>query len=455
MVAAGLQQQLRTLANHGRFSGELRVSAPGTETDDTFGSARAGAIYKVGSVTKLFTATSLLLLAQANRLDLQAPLARFFPEIDAAQLASKGQPVRLAHLLSHTSGLDLELPSGRELPPERIVSALARATFHAPPGTSFAYSNGGYLVLGQVLRRVTGSSFEVVVRNAITTPLALPDTGIVPSGEQRQRMSPGQVGSLIGLHPAGATFPDLLHGTYDWSEGSSGAIFSTAKDLARFLEAVFAGSLLDARSRALLTSEASPGFAHGIALETAGSPAEPIYWHNGILSPMGYQAVVMYCPRESLATVVLASVDETVIDLTQVFRTAIKGTPTDAAKIPPTGFTFERFLVTLRVLHVGPIAAGLGYLIVLWFSTRKRWNASTSLVAGSAALLLTAAGFSFSDFGLQLKACLVAAALSAALFWRGRRRSESRAPASRASLILSGNACLVALYLVLLNRPSA
>lgn len=173
----------------GRFAGVLATGTARGEADyrshrPPNGASGWSTAYPLASVTKVFTATAVLALHEQGRLDLDAPLESLLPE-------SAGKPaagVTVRQLLGHTSGIPSVMQTGQGLD-----ATLDPATFSLPssldeqlapvmamplrfePGSRYAYSNSGYLVLGKVLERVTGKPYDVAIRELALAPAGLGD----------------------------------------------------------------------------------------------------------------------------------------------------------------------------------------------------------------------------------------------------------------------------------------
>jgi hypothetical protein len=300
-----------------------------------------------------------------------------------------------------------------------------------------------------VIRRLTGDSFVALVSREIAQPLGLRDTGVVPSAEQRARLARGLVASLFGLHPALHVYSDSLSGTYDWSEGSSGALFSTGRDLATFAQGLFAGKLLDPASLAELTTVRRSAYGLGLGVARVGTSRQTLYWHNGVLTPLGYQAFVGYFPAESAALVILANVDEQVIDLTEVVMATLHGRD---FRHPPR-LSGDRAEVTARVLHLGLVLAIGGYLLALLRTRKRQTTWPQVLIAASGAFLGASAGLLWSPSWVHVLGCLAGTALSVWMLVSGRRAGawQFRDKAARRAALFAVHALVLGAALVVLR----
>ncbi|HEX4898308.1 MAG TPA: serine hydrolase domain-containing protein, partial [Candidatus Limnocylindrales bacterium] len=172
----------------------------------------------LASVTKVYTATLVLDLADDGVVDLDDPVTRWLPD------AAHAEGVTLRQLLTHTSGIASDDPT---LPP---VCA---------PGSCYSYSNGGYQLLGQVIEAATGVTYAAALRERILAPLDL-----VTTFYPREEAAPGEeaIGHWQGEDHAAIAAATSGDGP-GWL-GASGGIVATAEDAARFADALFGGRVL-------------------------------------------------------------------------------------------------------------------------------------------------------------------------------------------------------------------
>lgn len=441
-----LSQRLERLAASGSFTGELLVTAQeGIRLSQTFGGQSPGDIYAVGSVTKSLTAVAMLLLAQRGQLDLGDPLARFFPEVEPSRLQKDGRQVTLDHLLSHTSGLDglRLLPTwASDRPDAAVARMLASAHLGAVPGVRRQYSNEGYVLLGEVIRRTTGESYEAYVRKAICGPLGLGDTGIVIEPRKRSRLAPGMVASAWSLHPSLSLFPYRLEKGYAWPGESAGGMRSTVTDLDHFLRGALAGPLLAPSWREQLRVGALPDrprFGRGFINTRVDELLGDITWHNGELSPLGFQSFAGMFLDRSVVVVVLANVDSSAGDLTDIVLAALQG----EAAPPLARLTADRLFNSSRVLYLGPVAAAAVLLIVAVRSLRLLRRFSERVTAAASVLAFVAVGLMEERTPVFAGGLVLAGALSGWLLLRPPRSPlELGSPRTLASLL----AGLIALF---------
>jgi D-alanyl-D-alanine carboxypeptidase len=197
----------------------------------------------IGSTTKVFVAVVVLQLAQERKLDLDATVERFFPDLPAASRITTRQ------LLQHTSGLAeylhtqaVDADARREWRARELIAvAVARGPV-ADPGAGHRYSNTNYLLLGEIVEKVTSRPWYAEVRSRIVEPLGLRHTGY--AGE------PSAPRMGIGYVLADGKFVDATLRWHPSVGGAAGAMYSTAADLLAFTVALFEGDLLDAKRTA-------------------------------------------------------------------------------------------------------------------------------------------------------------------------------------------------------------
>ncbi len=234
-------------------------------------------VFDAASLSKvLSTAPSVLLLAEEGKLDLEAPLARYFPECTG----SGKEAITVRQLLTHSSGLPAGLPAKPAWEGKQAALALAcsRELTH-PPGTFFRYSDINYILLGLLVEKVSGMPQERFVQERIFAPLGMRDTGYLPLARMAAaRIAPTQRGADAAADAAlhGDLGPgQLLQGAVHdptvrrmGGVGGSAGVFSTVRDVARFGRMLVQGGELDGvrilsrdSVRLLTTAQSPPGLA--------------------------------------------------------------------------------------------------------------------------------------------------------------------------------------------------
>jgi len=192
----------------------------------------ADSVFRIASMTKSFTAATILLLRDEGRLRLDDPVAHHVPELAAwAPPTTDSGPITIRQLLTMSAGMATDDPWGdrqQGLPLDRFAELLAAGpSFVWPPGTTFDYSNLGYGILGRVITNVAGAEYRHVVRDRLLVPLGLTSTVYLEGEVPEDRLAHGYVrrGDVL-----------VREGTDGYGAlASMGGIFSSVRDLARWV----------------------------------------------------------------------------------------------------------------------------------------------------------------------------------------------------------------------------
>ena len=176
--------------------GEVHGAACGVLNTDTGVEATTDAVFQLGSISKVYTATLIARLVQAGRLTVDARVRDIVPEFCLATPAAADR-ITVRQLLSHTSGLDGDFyrDTGRgDDCLARYVEQCAELDLVHPVGEAMSYSNAGYGVLGRMVERLTGTTWDAALAHWVLGPLSVPRTGTLPEGMLRFRAAVGHDG---------------------------------------------------------------------------------------------------------------------------------------------------------------------------------------------------------------------------------------------------------------------
>lgn len=196
-------------------------------------------VFDLASLTKVVaTAAAVMILQQEKQLAIDDPAAKYFPEF----AANGKKTITIEQLLLHTSGLVPDNPLNQCRGGwSRTMTAICSLAPRTPPGSTFAYSDVGYMVLAEIVQRITKQPFSQFVADRILTPLGMTDAGFNPAGDQLARCAPTEQRDgrwIVGqVHDPRA---HLLGGV----AGHAG-LFATADDLARFCRMILNYGQLD------------------------------------------------------------------------------------------------------------------------------------------------------------------------------------------------------------------
>jgi CubicO group peptidase (beta-lactamase class C family) len=269
--------------------------------------ADANTIFRIGSLTKQFTAAAIMKLADQGKLSLDDPLAKYVPEFDTG-----GRTVTIRQLLNHSSGVPnytaqprfmTELIAKPDLKKQDVLDVVAGVPFDFEPGTGWRYSNTGYYLLGLVVEKASGRSYADFLQHELFEPLRLTHT-LYDAG------TAAVPGRALGYSV------DPLSGTRHLASAvnmvgpfSAGALASTAGDLLRWQIALTGGrAIAPASFEQMVGSTVKTG--RGDAVDGYGLIVDRMIgqrhiWHNGGI--YGFNSVLSWFPDMGLRTAVLSN----------------------------------------------------------------------------------------------------------------------------------------------------
>jgi CubicO group peptidase (beta-lactamase class C family) len=277
--------------------------------------ATADTVYRIGSITKQFTALMLLQLVQEGKVHLSDPVEKYFPEVNKIQgRLPNAPPITLVQLATHTSGLEAEpenLEKYLEGPVSEwekvLIAALPQTRYADEPGTLFAYSNVGYAILGAALSRAAGQPYTEYVKQRIFLPLGMKDSFFEPDDKIRSRISRGYINEEGKLDTETAEREHQGRGY----KVPNGAIYSTVGDMAKFVAfemgedvpQVLKKETLEESFERLVT--VNPGFkrGYGIGFQVLRLGDVILYGHSGGLA--GYQAEAYFNRGSRIGVIIL------------------------------------------------------------------------------------------------------------------------------------------------------
>lgn len=301
---------VRSYADTKEFMGSVLVAENGQVLfDKNYGYANlewmipdgADTKYRIASVTKQFTAASILLLQERGKLKLSDPVKTYVPDAPAAW-----DHITLYNLLTHTSGIP-DIPSLPDFADYQLRGATfgqAVARFEArpldfQPGEKMSYSNAGYIVLGYIIEKLSGQSYGDFVQQNIFMPLGMKDSGYdTPTALIPHRAS-GYVPTSSGLQNAAYINMSIV--------GSAGGLYSTTHDLLLWEQGLFGGKLLLPDSLKAMTTPFKGDYAFGVYAKP--SEGHPMISHAGGIN--GFNSQLNYYSDVKLTVVVLGNVNST------------------------------------------------------------------------------------------------------------------------------------------------
>ncbi|BDU22028.1 serine hydrolase domain-containing protein [Dyella sp. GSA-30] len=257
-------------------------------------------VFRIGSITKTFTAATVLKLSAQGKLALSDPLSKFLPDFP------NGAHITVAQLLDHTAGIsdNWDVDPAKPLDTATLVKHIAAQAPDFAPGQAWAYSNSGYLLLGAIIEKVTGHSWSDVIHTEFAIPLGLARTGFYADSA----VVPDLVTGYSRDGDGHVVLPPYVTIT---GPGAAGALVSTADDLFRWMRALATDrampvGLYQTMSSSKATDDGTPvNYGYGLMLGTVRG--EAVVEHNGGIE--GFSSQLTYFPKQHITVVVLANTD--------------------------------------------------------------------------------------------------------------------------------------------------
>jgi D-alanyl-D-alanine carboxypeptidase len=300
-LAAGVPAIQIAVSEHGRI---IYSEAFGMTDQESATAATPRSVLRIASLTKQFTAAAILRLAERGALTLDDRIEKFVPEFNV-----RGRTITLRHLLNHTSGVprDPYPPNmswsaiGAPFTRAQAIKALNEKPFDFTPGSKWSYSNSGYLLLGYAIESITGKPYADFFHSELALPLGLIDTGVCGTSGLPLTEGYGFINGtwvqMKSFHTSGMV--------------SSGALCSTASDLARWSHLLATGYVMLPASYAAMTTPARlennavvpSGYALGVAVQKL--LGYPTVSHGGAVN--GFLSFLIYLPDQDMAIAVISN----------------------------------------------------------------------------------------------------------------------------------------------------
>ena len=307
-LAAELDTALQRVVEAGFLSGSVLVARDGQIIlSQGYGLAdrdkkipnTAQTRYRIGSVTKQFTAMAILMLQEQGKLNVQDPICDYLTD---CPIAWKG--ITLHHLLTHTSGIPgfteltgYETTKATPSPPDQTILRFRDRPLDFPPGEEWSYSNSNYVLLGKIIERASGQSYEDFLRTNIFEPLGMLNTGY----------DHNQSDLAVGYANQTTATADYLDMTIPYA---AGGLYSTIEDLYRWDQALYTEQLvaqkaLDAMFTAYATIPNTDGMGYGYGWMIGQRLNRRIIFHGGGID--GYTSVIVRYPDDKFTLIVLTN----------------------------------------------------------------------------------------------------------------------------------------------------
>jgi CubicO group peptidase (beta-lactamase class C family) len=280
---------------------------------------KEGSVFAIGSVTKVFTAISVMILQEDGKLSVDDPLSKYFPDYP------RGNEITIKNLLQHTSGIKEFAESDpyksnemKYYSPLELVSIFEHQPLDFDPGTKSQYSNSGFVLLGLIVEKASGMPFEQFLARRITGPLGMTHTIMGSNSRLVANRVLGYAvssGTLVNADPVDFATPY-----------ATGGILSTTADLAKFAKVFRGEAVLSSKSIAEMTAPVrlkdgsvfAQGkdrlMSYGYGLELAQSGEQWDATKAGVIN--GFGAFFIYAKKSDLLVAVTSNLDESTKDIT-------------------------------------------------------------------------------------------------------------------------------------------
>jgi len=301
-----LDEQAQAYFDAGKFNGTVLVAKDGRPVlSKGYGMANfewnipntPDTKFRLGSITKQFTAMTLLLLEQQGKLKLTDPVCNY---VDPCPETWK--PITLHQVVTHTAGIpnftsfpDYASTMMLKSPPAESLKKFRDKPLDFDPGTKFNYSNSGFVLLGYIIEKVAGEPYEDYLRKNVLDPLGMKDTGYDHGETVLPKRAAGYVN---GKTLANAAIIDMS------IPHAAGSLYSTTLDLMKWDAAQSAGKLLTPENYQRYYTPVKNNYAYGLNVQTKNG-VEQISHGGGI---NGFATMIIRVPSQRLLVVTLSNV---------------------------------------------------------------------------------------------------------------------------------------------------
>ncbi|WP_426483751.1 serine hydrolase [Flavobacterium sp. 2] len=340
--AKQIEQLLSKYNEYGQFNGSALVAENGKVIfKKGFGSAnfewnipnQPDTKFRLGSITKQFTALLIVKLAEEGKIKLDVPITTYLPDYPK----ENGDKITIHNLLTHTSGIPnytsvpnfMREKARNSYTPEAFVKTFSSLPLEFTPGEKFNYSNSGYFLLGYIIEKITGKTYEQYLQEVILTPLKMTNTGFDHSEIIIKNRAAGY--EKEGKNLSNAFFIDMS------IPYAAGSLYSTVEDLYLWDQALYTNKLLSEKSMELLFKpyikawDGSYGYGWGVEEATIGDKKLKIIEHGGGIN--GFNTIISRIPADKILVVLLNNTGGTVLgEMNNSIRAILYKQPYNPAK---------------------------------------------------------------------------------------------------------------------------
>lgn len=305
-------QMVESFAKSKKFSGSILVGYKGEILfKESFGKANidknidnsVDTRFMIASMTKQFAAMCILILQERGHLSVDDSLDKYLPELPMSD------KITIHQLLTHTSGLPIILPDSRSdsylknypgiTNEEKIINGIKKGDIRVvfpPPGSSFKYSDINYMIIGYIVEKVSGISFENFLKHNIFIPLQMNNSGVGYYPNEKTKLA-------IGYGPAGNTLFDGLSCS-DMGYGA-GSMYSTVEDLYKWDRALYTEEIVHNKSLEAMFTRYNNTYGYGWWFSETREGFIPV--HGGRLLNGSFSGFYVRNPMDEICVIVLGN----------------------------------------------------------------------------------------------------------------------------------------------------
>ena len=268
--------------------------------------------FRLGSITKQFTATSIMQLEEKGLLNVNDPISKYLPDYP------NGEKITIHHLLTHTSGIPnfTSFPEYRETmilpsPVEKIIERFKYKPLEFTPGEKFSYSNSGYILLGYIIEKISGKSYEDYLRENIFQPLNMMNTGY---DHHRPLIKHRASGYVLGIN--GLVNADYIDMSVPYA---SGGLYSTVEDLYLWDKALYTEKLVSKSSLDKMFTPFKEDYGYGWFIIKQFN--RKLITHGGIIN--GFYGYISRYVDDEVCIIVLSNIENSPVDKISIDLAAI------------------------------------------------------------------------------------------------------------------------------------
>jgi CubicO group peptidase (beta-lactamase class C family) len=317
-LAAKSEAMIEPFVDADQFSGSVLVAKNGVPVlRKAFGLANRewdikntpDTKFRIGSITKQFTATAILQLVEAGKLSIDDPVSKYYAESPTAWNA-----ITIRQLLTHTSGIPsftgiphfFEEQARLDRTPEEIIKLTQDKPLDFAPGSKYSYDNTGYVILGYIIEKVSGERYADYIQHHIFDPLGMKASGYDVSATIIPKRASGY--SRDKDHYANARFISMTE------PYAAGSLYTTVDDMLTWDQAIYAAKLLTPASLQAMFTDHGHGYGFGWVIDE--QYGHPHYVHAGGVN--GFITRFDRFPEDKLTVVVFSNEDSAVVPLVRI-----------------------------------------------------------------------------------------------------------------------------------------